>query len=331
MRTERLDLQVAAVHHLDAPWRYRSTAGIALGKRAGFRRHGSLAIVPIRDCPISHPLIGQLMAYLNDAIERGALPDFHGRVRVEVRVMEGGERDSLVSLVRPTEVSHPPHQGDLDMLLAALTNFPEMVAVSTLLEGDRPTSVAGEAFGVTTVVGRPVTLAAGSFFQTNLQLLPRLIQRLRQEAEPLSGRRVADVYAGVGLFGLFLADEATEVTIVESDPIAIEAAKRTAERWKVSNVRFISSQAEQALEELGHVDVLIADPPRAGLSESVRASIARFQPPTVLYVSCLAQSLARDLHELTAVGYGVESLELFDFYPQTYHVELLAVLRGSSI
>ncbi len=66
MQASGLDLVVGKVHALDDPWRYRSTAGIALGRSAGFRRHGSLAIVPIRDCPISHPLIGRLMAQLND-------------------------------------------------------------------------------------------------------------------------------------------------------------------------------------------------------------------------------------------------------------------------
>ncbi len=72
---------------------------------------------------------------------------------------------------------------------------------------------------------------------------------------------------------------------------------------------------------------MIVDPPRAGLSDEVLAELTARRPPLILYVSCLAQSLARDLLPLTESGYQVHSLELFDFYPQTYHVELLAVLR----
>jgi tRNA/tmRNA/rRNA uracil-C5-methylase (TrmA/RlmC/RlmD family) len=73
--------------------------------------------------------------------------------------------------------------------------------------------------------------------------------------------------------------------------------------------------------------VVIVDPPRTGLDDEVRRTLMATQPPLILYVSCLPQSLARDLVELVAAGYHVEYLELFDFYPQTYHVELLAVLR----
>jgi tRNA/tmRNA/rRNA uracil-C5-methylase (TrmA/RlmC/RlmD family) len=177
------------------------------------------------------------------------------------------------------------------------------------------------------VAGRPVYLHAGSFFQTNLQLLPELIGRLQQASAPLEGKRVADVYGGVGIFGLFLAEHASEVIVVESDPLAEEACRRTAAAWQLDNVRFLAQEAESALAGATSLDVVIVDPPRTGLSEKVIEALIELQPVTILYVSCLAQSLARDLRILTAEGYGIEHLEVFDFYPHTYHVEILAVLR----
>ena len=325
MKRVGLDERVTATYSLNEPWHYRSTAGIALGKHAGFRRHGSLAIVPIEDCPISHSLIGTLMATLNRRITAGDLPDFRGRVRLDVRLADG---PVLQVLVRPAD-DHPPASGDLDVLLDVLRQLEDIASVSIVTEEGEIEVLTGDAFGQTTVAGRPVFLHAGSFFQTNLQLLPELIGRLRTEAGPLEGKRVADVYGGVGIFGLFLAEGAAQVRVVESDPLAEEACRRTAEAWGLHNVEFQAEEAETALLSAGGFDVVVLDPPRTGLSETVIESLIELQPGTILYVSCLAQSLARDLRVLTAEGYEIEHLEVFDFYPQTYHVEILAVLRRS--
>lgn len=327
MRAAGLPLSITAIHALSDPWRYRSTAGISLGKRAGFRRHGSLAIVPLHDCPISHPLIGRLMAALNDRLEAGTLPDFHGRIRLEVRVADLSGEPRLQVQVRPTEEGKTAGGTDLEILTKVLTSLREVGGVSVLQADGSVKTVSGGLFATTYIDGRPVSLAAGSFFQTNLLLLPELIARLRDVAGPLRDKRVADVYGGVGLFGLFLAEEAREVVVVESDPLAVEAGRLTAKQWGLSNVRSLSAPAEEALADTDQYDVVIIDPPRSGLAEPVVDALLGGRPPLILYVSCLAQSLARDLRTLSATDYEVEQLELFDFYPQTYHVELLAVLR----
>lgn len=317
------DLAVEAVHLAD-PWRYRSTAGIALGKRAGFRRRGSLAIVPLRDCPISHPLIGRLCAELNDAIEAGSIPDYRGRVRVDVRVVEG--RDRLQTCIRPTEGEYLPAPEMLRPLEITLSSLPDVASVA-VLSGPEVSALSGALYAPTKVGGKPVWLSAVSFFQTNLHLLPDLISRVRAEAEPLRGKRIADVYGGVGLFGLFLAEGAREVVVIEADPMAVEAGRRTADDWELSNIAFTAASAEEALAPAGRFDVVIVDPPRAGLDASVIRALVSEPPELLLYVSCLPSSLARDLGPLMESGYRVEHLELFDFYPQTYHVELLAALR----
>jgi 23S rRNA (uracil1939-C5)-methyltransferase len=323
MKRAGLEERVTATYSLGEPWRYRSTAGIALGKHAGFRRHGSLAIVPIEDCPISHPLIGELMAQLNRCLETGDLPDFRGRVRLDVRLADG---PVLQVLVRPAD-DHPPAPSDLEILTELLTRTENIASVSILSADQELVVLSGDPFGRTTVAGRPVYLHAGSFFQTNLELLPELIGRLQAESAPHDGKRVADVYGGVGVFGLFLAEHAAEVLVIESDPLAEEACRRTASAWGLDNVRFRTEEAETALRDAAGFDVVVVDPPRTGLSETVVEALIELQPETILYVSCLAQSLARDLRVLTAEGYSVEHLEVFDFYPQTYHVEIFTVLR----
>jgi 23S rRNA (uracil1939-C5)-methyltransferase len=328
MERTGVPIAVSAVHALDDPWRYRSTVGISLGRSAGFRRRGSLAIVPIRDCPISHPLIGELMAALNDALLADAIPNFRGRLRLEVRVAETDGRTALQVLIRANEGEAMPAAEHLERLATTLDGLPMVGGVSLLTAAGEIDVLSGDLLATAIVAGRPVSLFAGSFFQTNPRLLPTLIKRLQQESEPLAGKQVADVYGGTGVFGLFLAGEAAGVTVIESDPLAVQAGERTAGEWGLQNVRFLRERAESALRSDDQYDLVIVDPPRSGLSEEVRAALVTASPNTILYVSCLAESLARDLMDFIEAGYGIESLELFDFYPQTYHVELLAVLRA---
>jgi 23S rRNA (uracil1939-C5)-methyltransferase len=115
--------------------------------------------------------------------------------------------------------------------------------------------------------------------------------------------------------------------LVELDPMAVRAAERTASSWGLTNVSFVSRHAERALPDLPPLDLAIVDPPRSGLGETVIDSIAERQVPLLFYLSCAPPSLARDLVALQVHGYQVRSLEIFDFYPQTYHVESLAVLE----
>jgi 23S rRNA (uracil1939-C5)-methyltransferase len=327
MERAGLEIRVSAAHYLDNPWRYRSTAGISLGRSAGFRRHGSLAIVPIRDCPISHPLIGRLMGALNDLIASRAIPDFRGRVRLEVRLAGLTEEDTrLHVLIRPDREYRPPGE-DLTALQKALSDMHIVGSVSLTRLGGGVDVLSGDRFAPTKIEGKPVWLASASFFQTNQRLLPDLIGRLREESTPRQGKRIADAYGGVGIFGLFLADEAAEVTIVETDSIAVEAGRRTAETWDLNNVRFVEAPAGEALAGTDRYDIVVVDPPRAGLDIQVLNAISETKPALLLYISCLAESLARDLQILEEARYETSTLELFDFYPQTYHVELLAALR----
>jgi len=327
MRRAHLSVTVTAVHTLNDPWRYRSTAGISLGKAAGLRRHGSLAIVPIRDCPISHPLIGALMASLNDALDAGRLPNFRGRLRLDVRVAEGDDTARLQVLVRATEREKLPASDELAHVFDVLQDLEHIQGIALQADDGSIQVISGDLLAPTTLMNRRVYLGAASFFQTNLRLLPTLIARLQQEAAPLQGKTVADVYGGVGLFGLYLAAEAERVLIIESDQLAIDAGERTRSTWGVDNVEFVTERAETAREHIEQAYVVVVDPPRSGLDPAVIQGFLESGPPLLLYVSCLAESLARYLVDLLEAGYTLEHLELFDFYPQTYHVELLAVLR----
>jgi 23S rRNA (uracil1939-C5)-methyltransferase len=179
------------------------------------------------------------------------------------------------------------------------------------------------------VSGRRILFSVGCFFQSNLAALQKLVPWV---LEGLAGGSAADLYCGVGLFGSFLAPHFERIISVESSATSLAYARRNVtgashEFYPMSVEQWIQSGAAP-----GGLDAVVVDPPRAGLSPEVREWLALNQPRMLVYVSCNPVTLARDLGDLTAQGrLTLEDLRLFDFYPQTSHVEAVAKLaRGGS-
>lgn len=173
------------------------------------------------------------------------------------------------------------------------------------------------------VAGRLVRFHVKGFFQSNLHALDALVPAV---SEGLEGERAADLYCGVGLFGSFLGDRFSEVVCVEHNPFALEYARR--------NVGSRGSYHALAVEDWvrspaarGAFDAVVLDPPRTGLAPAVREWLGLRRIASVSYVSCDPATLARDLKDLTARGYRVETIRVYDFFPQTSHVETHVRLR----
>jgi 23S rRNA (uracil1939-C5)-methyltransferase len=174
------------------------------------------------------------------------------------------------------------------------------------------------------IAGRTIRFRVSSFFQSNLLLLPEL---LRDVTANLSGRCVLDLYSGVGLFGALLAESFDRVISLERDAAALSLAR--------GNIPgrghlFIRSEADRwavGREMPAHLDAVVADPPRSGLSAPVRSWLIAARVPRLVYVSCDIVTLARDLKALLAGGYELTGLKLYDFNPQTSRLEAVAHLR----
>jgi 23S rRNA (uracil1939-C5)-methyltransferase len=319
--------RVTRLHAMDLPWRYRHTAAIAIGWEAGFRPRARRGILEIHDCPISHPLIGMLADRLNGLLRGGALPNYHGKVWLDCTVV-GTPSDPTVQVVIQgieglTLESHP----ELPSVAETIAGIEVVHSVAYRHRRGHVEALVGPLMATVEVGGCPMVIPAGSFFQTNLVMVPQVLERMRERLAGVVIRGAADVYGGIGTFGLPLAGSVDQMTIIELDPQAVEAARAAAELWGLTNVEVVSSHAERALPGLPALDLIIVDPPRSGLGETVTSALLENGVPLIFYVSCAPGSLAEDLVRLEAGGYRVESLELFDFYPQTYHVESLAILR----
>ncbi|MDR0322507.1 MAG: methyltransferase [Treponema sp.] len=190
-------------------------------------------------------------------------------------------------------------------------------------------SEGAEERGKIKLLEKEITVDAGVFFQSNVTMLEKLILYLRkiaQNADP--NLPMADLYCGVGTFALFLGNIFKKFVLAEENKKAVALAR---ENLKGTDAEFFALRDTEWTKTLLRKKVAfgfaVLDPPRAGLSPQLASALAENGPPVLAYVSCDAAALARDSKTLTKGGYKLESLAFFDFYPQTAHIESLAVFR----
>jgi 23S rRNA (uracil1939-C5)-methyltransferase len=176
------------------------------------------------------------------------------------------------------------------------------------------------------ILGKPLQADARVFFQSNFEMAEVLVSAVRDELvhHPGAGKFSVDFFSGVGVFAAFLQDHFERVVAVEWNPGCLAHARKNlgsrCEFMSESAEEFLAGQIPQSL------DFLVVDPPRSGLSPEVRQALLQARPRRMAYVSCDPATLARDVGEFVRNGWKLERLDGFDFYPQTDHLEMLAVL-----
>ncbi|MGA7670074.1 MAG: 23S rRNA (uracil(1939)-C(5))-methyltransferase RlmD [Nitrolancea sp.] len=330
MAAKRLPTRIDEIVPMPDPWSYRVRAQIALGASAGFREIRSKRIVRLLGCPVVHPAIDWLLEQLNRLLKLNELPDFGGKLIVHAQVV-GQASDRRLQLLLEGVDGHRIESADqLRETADVLSQLERVESICVRDTHGEIEALYGELFTEIEIGGRTYTVPAGSFFQSNFQLLPKLLDRVRELATLDGSQRVADIYGGIGLLGLSIADQAASLTIIEIDELATEAGERTAQNWGLNNVSFMSASAEEAILSLPEVDRVIVDPPRTGLDRQVVDTLIQRAPPIIVYVSCNPATFARDAAHFVRAGYSIEHFSLWDFYPQTVHVETVAKLVRST-
>ncbi len=324
---------------------YRNRATIPLERRegdgqlrAGYYRRGSHRIVNLNRCPVLDPRIDALIAPLKADLEASDWPvDVHleqegGLRHLALRVgHHSGE--ILITLIS----SHADLDGLEAMAAHWLERWPAVVGVclnlqpeaSNRLMGPQTRVLAGRGFVRERFAGIGLSIAADTFFQVNTVEAERLVPLLLAALGPLEGQTLVDAYCGIGTFSLPLAAAGATVLGLESHPGSVAQARANATANGLERASFEQADVEATLvERLTGIDGLLLDPPRKGLPSGVCAAIAAHAPATVAYISCNPATLARDLALLTQGGsLAVQRVQPIDFFPQTSHVETLAVLK----
>ena len=325
-----------------SPWHYRNIALFSVGPagEVGFKLTESHDVQDLEDCALLHPALdivyqrvrSKLIKYFGDSLSemiqgftiRGAIGAVSTPGTNAVKAVP-----TLLSLhARPGSMIEAPQQLAHELITIA----PGIVGVIVERVGGRyGRVVAGQEFLTDTVLGRRFRVSADSFFQVNLVQTGVLIERAMQMLEPQRTDVALDGYSGVGLFSTFLASRASRVIAIESQPSAVMDARANATLNNQNNITTLEGTLERILGQLHYrrerIDVALVDPPRAGCHPKALQALQILAPRNICYVSCDPSTLARDIATLCSGGrYRLVAAQPVDMFPQTYHIECLALL-----
>ena len=227
----------------------------------------------------------------------------------------------------------------IDEVMAALrARFPELASLNYVVNTTRNDSLAthevvryaGQEWITEQCGPLSLRIRPKAFYQTNPEQAVRLYRRAVELAQLTGDELVYDLYCGIGSIALFVAPAVRQVVGVEVVPDAITAAQENAELNGIDNAVFTVGAVEELLPEMiashGRPDIVFVDPPRVGLHPAARAALRTILPERIVYISCNPRTQASDIAELSDV-YRVTTMQAVDMFPQTRHVENIAVLH----
>ncbi len=289
-----------------SPWNYRNYVQFHLDAegRLGFRAARSDEVVAVDECHLPEEGLNQLWPQL----ELDPIPSLR---RVGLR--SGADDDAM--LIFETD-DDEGLEFSLDIPLAAVQLGPESLHI-----------LSDDAVLEMEVLDYSFQVSAGSFFQVNTQMAAAMVAHILDYLSLDESQTVLDVYCGVGLFSAFLAGEVGRLIGIEENPMAVEDFAVNLDAF--NNVEIYEAPAEEVMPELdASPDIVLVDPPRAGLALPVLDAIIAMKPKQLVYISCDPSTLARDAKRLMASGFILEQITPFDMFPQTYHIESISFWRG---
>ena len=300
----------AAVLGMEDPWRYRirgefEAVAEASGWRFGFHRMRSHAVLPVDSCAI-HDV----------RIER-AVPAF-ARAANELRLT------GLQNLLLTVE---PAGRGLLWRLRVLSKGWPHDEYAHRVAELLPDAALLDDAMSLD-FWDMTFRVRSDTFVQTNYRQMLVLYRTALDMLQPMPGEKLLDLYAGIGTLSVAAARGCGSVTAVEENPRAVQLGRLNA-RINSARVEYLPGKVEEVLRgvRLGQHDAVILDPPRAGCEPAAIAELVRLGAGRVVYVSCEPSTHARDIGALVRGGYRVRRAAIVDMFPQTYHIESVALLE----
>lgn len=318
--------------HTADPYEYRNRAQwavrSAMPRAMGYFLPESSKIVPIDECPVLSPLLAKTFHQLQELTRSNSLP---GQIQ-EIEAFADSTDEKLALNIAFHEFEQHP---------AALHKFfrdamPQLESLLLLDQKKNKFELSGPGYLIHNAGGFDYRVSHLSFFQVNRFLIEDLLQSV---VAGKKGSLALDLYAGVGFFSLPLAKSFERVIAVDANLAATRDLRSNAESAGVA-VTSHNVHTEEFLEKFDEKpDLVVLDPPRSGLGQTAAAKLAELQSPEIIYLSCDPSTLARDLAvflqtERMGAGakpntpkYEISSIQLFDLFPQTHHIEALVSLR----
>ena len=296
----KLDIKVNDIIY-DTEKNYRNKITLhGKDKKLGLYKKETNELIEITNCNLVDKRINDIIPILQELATENDIEE------VIIRVSNDSEK--LMVKIKG-EVSNINSLKDIDVLIIndkVLTNSNRII-----------TSIGSKKYYV----------SVDSFFQVNKTLTTKLYDEVKNIVEEVKPNRVLDLYCGTGTIGIYVSEHTNEVIGVDYSKSNIEDANKNKELNDIKNISFINDKVENVIDSFeSNIDLIIVDPPRAGLDPKTIEHLKRINPTTIIYVSCDPSTLARDLKELSN-DYNVKYVQPFNMFPRTYHVECVSLLE----
>lgn len=329
---------------MENPIGYRNKAQIPVrridGRLAtGFYKKNSHELVEIEDYYIQDPAIDEAIKRVRDILQRFQVRGYNeakneGQIRHIIIRRGHYSHEMMVVLVTRKEKFFKGKE------IASIIHeeLPEVVSVVQIINeektnvilGDKEKVLYGRSYIEDQLLGKTYRISSKSFYQVNTEQTEKLYQTAIEFAALQKEDTVIDAYSGIGTIGLSLADKVKEVYGMELVPEAIEDAQFNALTNKIENAHYEVGKAETVMKKWQDKgikpSVIVVDPPRKGLDARFIASAIDMEPAKLVYISCNPATFARDAKLFAESGYEVKKVQPVDLFPQTHHVELVALL-----
>ncbi|HGJ9707228.1 TPA: 23S rRNA (uracil(1939)-C(5))-methyltransferase RlmD, partial [Streptococcus pneumoniae] len=338
------DVEVAETLGMEHPVKYRNKAQVPVRRvngvlETGFFRKNSHNLMPLEDFFIQDPVIDQVVVALRDLLRRFDLKPYDEKEQsglIRNLVVRRGHYSGQIMVVL---VTTRPKVFRVDQLIEqVIKQFPEIVSVmqnindqnTNAIFGKEWRTLYGQDYITDQMLGNDFQIAGPAFYQVNTEMAEKLYQTAIDFAELKKDDVVIDAYSGIGTIGLSVAKHVKEVYGVELIPEAVENSKKNAQLNNISNAHYVCDTAENAmknwLKDGIQPTVILVDPPRKGLTESFIKASAQTGADRIAYISCNVATMARDIKLYQELGYELKKVQPVDLFPQTHHVETVALL-----
>lgn len=329
---------------MENPVGYRNKAQIPVrrmdGRLAtGFYKKNSHELVEIEDYYIQDPAIDEAIKRVRDILQRFQVRGYNeakneGQIRHIIIRRGHYSHEMMVVLVirkekffKGKEIASIIHE-ELPEVVSVIQNINE--EKTNVILGDKEKVLYGRSYIEDQLLGKTYRISSKSFYQVNTEQTEKLYQTAIEFAALQKEDTVIDAYSGIGTIGLSLADKVKEVYGMELVPEAIEDAQFNALTNKIENAHYEVGKAETVMKKWQDKgikpSVIVVDPPRKGLDARFIASAIDMEPAKLVYISCNPATFARDAKLFAESGYEVKKVQPVDLFPQTHHVELVALL-----
>ncbi|HIW20798.1 MAG TPA: 23S rRNA (uracil(1939)-C(5))-methyltransferase RlmD [Candidatus Dorea intestinavium] len=344
VKEEVLDLVMEDIRGMKEPFRYRNKAAYPIGRNkegklmAGFYAGRTHSIIPVEDCLVGQEVNKEILKTILTFMQNHQIEPYNEQTQkgvlrhVLIRYGEATGEIMVCLIINAKSLK------DSDKLVVELQKIAGIKSISLNINRENTNVIMGEK--TLTLWGSPTItdyigevkfqISPKSFYQVN-PAQTKVLYDLALEMADLSGKEtVWDLYCGIGTISLFLSKKAKMVYGVEIVPQAIADAKENARINQIENAKFFVGKAEEVVpreqEKYGRAEVIVVDPPRKGLDETLIATMAQMSPDRIVYVSCDSATMARDVALLSEKGYELKRVVPVDQFPQTVHVETVVLI-----